>query len=152
MSIRLALHSKAWIFAIYLKVDLVFSSRLDISTHLLWIIPWEGPSVVFQHKYPRYYSNINFVFRHRYPKFYSNIHFYWPRGGRLRRNAPRTKNRDTGVYPPENLYIPFWKLCILGHSTGLCFLVVKSFIAANDDQLWISWKYCKQVIFSSKVS
>ena len=65
---------------IHLKVDFVFSSRFGVSAHPLWIIPCEGPSVVFQHEYPKYYSNINFVFRHKYPKSYSSINFYWRRG------------------------------------------------------------------------
>ena len=39
----------------------------------------------------------------------------------------------------KNLYMPFCKLRILAHSAVLRFLVVKSFIAANDDQLRISF-------------
>ena len=51
-----------------------------------------------------------------------------------------------------NLYIPFCKLCILDHSAVLCFLVVKSFIAANDDQLQISFIILQTShFFSSKV-
>ena len=49
------------------------------------------------------------------------------------------------VYSRNNLYIQFCKLCILGHSTVLCFLVVTSFIATNGDQLRISfiiWQTC----------
>ena len=45
--------------------------------------------------------------------------------------------KGTGVYPPEQFFIPFGKLCILGHSTVLCFLVVKSFIVVNDGKLRI---------------
>ena len=29
-----------------------FSSRLGVSAHPLWIIPWEGPSVVFLNNIP----------------------------------------------------------------------------------------------------
>ena len=113
-----------------------FSSKLYVSAHPLWIIPWERRSVVFQHKYPKHYSNINFVFRHRYPKSYIvTINFYWRRWETGRRKALRIKYRDMEGVSPENFYIPFCKLCILSHSTVLCFLVVKSLIGANNDQL-----------------
>ena len=103
----------------------------------------EGAKCSFSNKYPKYYPNKNFVFRHRYPKSYSNINLYWQRGAK--RRGPSIHGY-MGVSPerymgksPENAYIPFWKLCTLGHSTVICFLVVKSFIVANDDQLRISF-------------
>ena len=45
------------------------------------------------------------------------------------------------------MYIPFYKLCILGNSTVLYFLVVKNFIAANDDQLRLSFIILQTIHF-----
>ena len=140
----MALHSKARIFAIHLKIDLVFSSRLGVYAYPLWIILREGPSVVFQHKYLKYYNNKNLVFRYRYPKCYIKINLYW-RGGEA---EAQSSEGDKGVYPPEKFV--FCKLCILDHSTVLRFLVVKSFIAASDDQLRISFIILQTSHFFSK--
>ena len=60
------------------------------------------------------------------------------RGGRIAKCQWRSIELR-GVYPEKNLYIPCCKLCILGHSTVLWFLVVKSFIIVFDDQLRISF-------------
>ena len=85
---------------------------------ILWICLWEGPSVIFKHKYRKSYSNINFCLRR----------------AEAERKAPRTKYRGYG----ENFLYSICKLCILVHSTVICFLLVKSIIVANDDQLQIT--------------
>ena len=112
------------------------------SAHPLWIRPWDEPSVVFQHKHPKSYSNINYVFRHRYLKSYNN----WRQAEAETRKA---EDNVRAYIPRKKFYIQFCKLCILGHSTVLCFLVVKSFIVVNDGQLRIMLIILWTISFSS---
>ena len=112
-------------------------------SHPLCIIPWERSSVDFQHKYPKYYSKINFLFRHKYRKSYSSINLYWRREEAEAQSAVK----HARVCSRKNLYFPFCKLYILGQSTVLRFQVVKSFIAANCDQLRISFIILQTIHF-----
>ena len=131
------MRSKAWFFSIHLKIDLVFSSR---------VYPLI-PSGSFLGRGQVLFSNTNIpstivtyisFFDTDIPSPIVTTISIAANGGRgAMRRGPSIEIRDV---PRKRIYNPFCTLCILDHSTVLCFLVVKSFVVANDDLLRMSFK------------